>query len=800
MTTRVIKIVIDSSGAKRGGKDVEKALDGVEKKGKKAGGAIEGVKGALIATAALLVAKKIISVGDAYASLQGQLRLVTSSTAELENVTKALFQISQKTRQELGATADLYIRLGRSTDFSNERILQLTETIGQTIALSRATPQAAQAALFQLGQGFAAGALRGEELNSVLEQTPELAKAISDGLGVTLGQLRILGAEGKLTAERVAEGLEASAAKVNSEFGSIPLTVGDAVTRVNNSMTLFIGTLDQATGATLGLAHVVNAAAEIIQGLGVILGDDKGFGRKAGVIGAEIEELEKKVDSLKVSANTGFESGDDPLGFSFKIKDVSEFNDELAKTEDELFALRQLQLEILANGGLTNAEAELKFVEDLRASIALTAQKANALFSASGNVNPLIKQIEDTEDKLKQLQAVFDKGDIELPEFNQLKELLQGSLGDAAQRQADVFAESFKTGADKAADSIVLLNDFVERNLIPPETAAKIREQLNKALGGEDDSEIVEKFVDSFKTAGEKAGEQIVLLDSFIKDNLIEPETAQKIRDRLEAIVAKELIIPVAIDVEAFQDAEQRIADLRQNIEAFNEGGAEGLSASESYQEARDIIAEIGDEATISVGELAKLIETEKVLTKTLSDQEDEWKKNADAAEDFFKRARENSQDILADFFAGGFDSLDDFETAFAEMLLNLASQALAAEIFNLILGNEASGTGGLIQAGISALGGFFGGAASGADVGAGDFGVVGEKGPEVFQAPTAGRIVPNATSAAPQVTVGGPTIVNTIDDGQIVSAFNRGGGDQAVLNIIGDQSSAVRQALGIQE
>lgn len=404
MTTRIIKIVIDSKGAKKGGKDVERALGGVEKGSKSAGGALTSVKGALIATAAILAVKKVIELGDAWSSLQGQLRLVTGSSAELETTTKALFEISQRTRQSLQGTADLYVRLGRSTDFTNDRILQLTETIGQTIALSRASPEAAKAALFQLGQGFAAGALRGEELNSVLEQTPELAKAISDGLGVTLGQLRILGAQGKLTAEAVAEGLEASAEGVNEEFGTIPLTVGDAVTRVGNSMQVFVGTLDAAFQATSTLAAGVNKVSEVIQGLNVLLGDDKGFGAEAGRVGKQVDaaktlvtEIERLIELDKKRNPNGSIIQDNLLR-------------ELDSAAEKLRTLSALQLDLIANGGLTNAEKELKDLEDLRGSIALTIQKTTALFAISSADNKLAKAFEDTEKQIAAVQKRLSQG------------------------------------------------------------------------------------------------------------------------------------------------------------------------------------------------------------------------------------------------------------------------------------------------------------------------------------------------------------------------------------------------------
>ena len=84
---------------------------------------------------------------------------------------------------------------------------RLTETVSKAVAISGASAQAADAALVQFGQALASGTLRGEELNSVMEQTPALAKAIAQGMGITVGQLRSVAAEGKITSQEIVKAL-----------------------------------------------------------------------------------------------------------------------------------------------------------------------------------------------------------------------------------------------------------------------------------------------------------------------------------------------------------------------------------------------------------------------------------------------------------------------------------------------------------------------------------------------------------------------------------------------------------------
>lgn len=239
------------------GTRTEKATDGVRN-------AFRSLSGVLAGVAVADIGRRAIQQADAYAGLNARLKLVTSSTTEFVAAQKELFAISQQTGTGLAQTTDLFGSLARSTEtlgVSQKDVLSVTQSINQALAVSGTSAGNAQAALTQLGQAFASGVLRGEELNSVLEQAPRLARAIADGLGVTIGQLRQLGQDGKLTAEAVFEALQKSAGAIDKEFQSLPLTVERASTQASNALLKLIGTLDQATGSTSSLAEVVQGAA-----------------------------------------------------------------------------------------------------------------------------------------------------------------------------------------------------------------------------------------------------------------------------------------------------------------------------------------------------------------------------------------------------------------------------------------------------------------------------------------------------------------------------------------------------------
>jgi tape measure domain-containing protein len=210
---------------------------------------------------------KAIQIADEFDTLNARLRIATSSTEEYVRAQQALFELSQRTRTSLTETVDLYSKIAGSikeAKVGQETLLQVVETVNQAVQLSGATTQAAQGALTQLGQGLASGTLRGEELNSILEQTPVLADAIAKGMGITRGELRKYGEEGKITAQQVIGALQNQREEIEQQFKTLPLTVGQSVTLLQNSLTRMIGVINNTSGATGGIASVIGDLADYL--------------------------------------------------------------------------------------------------------------------------------------------------------------------------------------------------------------------------------------------------------------------------------------------------------------------------------------------------------------------------------------------------------------------------------------------------------------------------------------------------------------------------------------------------------
>lgn len=255
------------------------------------GNTAESVRGAMQqlagAFAGVVSVRAFVQAADAVTQLQNQLRLATGSTQAATAAYQQLFEIAQRSRvsfTELGGTFASIARASESLGLSQQQLLRLTETIGNAITVSGSSAAASQAALVQLSQGLASGVLRGEELNSILEQTPRLARAMADGLGVTTGQLRKMGEEGKLTAEAVIAALQSQAGVLASEVRNSVVTVGQAFTQVQNSAIKLVGEIDRVSGSSTTLAGALQAASESLDNISRAFRDTQSAGQQVNVV------------------------------------------------------------------------------------------------------------------------------------------------------------------------------------------------------------------------------------------------------------------------------------------------------------------------------------------------------------------------------------------------------------------------------------------------------------------------------------------------------------------------------------
>lgn len=284
-----LDIIIDSRQAQRNGEQLRITLNNLVVVGDQAANSMSGAgsaaRAAGVAFAALgagRVVSEIIRLTDAFKSMQGSLALVSSSTSVAADSFQKLLTMANNTGSSLESTVSLYTRLANATrgaGYTTEQLLGVTDAINKAFVISGATMQEASNAAIQLSQGLASGTLRGEELNSVMEQGPRITRALAEYLGVTNGQIRQMAADGKITAEVVTNALLKSLTSLNSELDRMPRRFEQASTALKNNFLAAVGQIDinplissvDALAGSLSKPEVIDGIQSIATGLGNVV-------------------------------------------------------------------------------------------------------------------------------------------------------------------------------------------------------------------------------------------------------------------------------------------------------------------------------------------------------------------------------------------------------------------------------------------------------------------------------------------------------------------------------------------------
>ena len=197
-------------------------------------GRIKSLVGAYVG---LQTVQKLVETSDQMTQINARLQLMTGSAEAAADAQDKIYQAAQRSRGAYMDMADMVAQLGTlaSDAFSStDELIAFAEQLQKQMAISGASGQSAQAAMVQLTQALASGTLRGDELNSVLEQTPMIAKTIADYMGVTTGQMREMASEGAITADVVKNAMLSAAAETDAAYEQMPLTWSQVWTMGSN--------------------------------------------------------------------------------------------------------------------------------------------------------------------------------------------------------------------------------------------------------------------------------------------------------------------------------------------------------------------------------------------------------------------------------------------------------------------------------------------------------------------------------------------------------------------------------------
>lgn len=179
-----------------------------------------------------------INLSDTMTQNTARLNLMNDGNQSTEELQKMIYQSAQSSRGNFLDVSQVVSKLGilaPNAFKSNQEAILFSELMAKSFKIGGASQQEQSAGMYQLTQALASGRLQGDEFRSIMENAPILAQAISKSLGVSIGTLREMSSEGKITADVVKNAMFSASQEINSQFESIPMTFTDIVTQIKNT-------------------------------------------------------------------------------------------------------------------------------------------------------------------------------------------------------------------------------------------------------------------------------------------------------------------------------------------------------------------------------------------------------------------------------------------------------------------------------------------------------------------------------------------------------------------------------------
>ncbi|EOY2722950.1 tape measure protein [Citrobacter freundii] len=388
---------------------------------------INKVAGAIAASIVVDWGRAFLVAADNMSQLNARIERLTGSAATASQTMQNLMRISSATGGSLQDTTKLWETLStalRDTGATNGQIIQLTETLQKIGRIGGSSSEEMANALRQFGQSISSGTVRAEEFNSILEQMPELARQIAAGMGVSIGELRQLMLDGKLTAEDALNAIQKQTGSVNAEFEKLPRTLSQANTALTNSFLSMIDSVNQATGASSGLVAIIDSMAAAL---------DRLVG-KAASADAQISDLNSTAEMFTRRARTWSWLGLD--GWEAQNKALAGLSNKAAMLVGDLAAVSKA----------SQTAANTKPIE-----IKTTATGKNA----KGGKSAAQKE---AEQYAKAQESVNQK----LDELKQKAELSAGSVGELSRAQAVLNAQQ-SLGNDATQEQVILAGQYAAK-------------------------------------------------------------------------------------------------------------------------------------------------------------------------------------------------------------------------------------------------------------------------------------------------------------------------------------------------
>jgi len=267
----------------------KRALEGTGNSAMRAGKRIKSLGAAMAALGGLSAGASLIKLGDDYKQLRNRIRLTTGSVKELNSVQNHLMRISRSTRTDVRTNAEVFNRMGlavKGLSFSQADVIKATQALNAAMQVSGASADEASASIIQFTQGLASARLAGDEMRSIMEQTPKVIDVILqhvnavENLNLARGDAKEIAMTGFFNPERVFGALISKAGDdAIKEFEETQKTMRQSITVLRNEFLISIGEYMDVMGVDSGLSRVLELISENAKGIVRILG-------AAGLLGA----------------------------------------------------------------------------------------------------------------------------------------------------------------------------------------------------------------------------------------------------------------------------------------------------------------------------------------------------------------------------------------------------------------------------------------------------------------------------------------------------------------------------------
>ena len=386
------------------------------------------LKNALIAIGSSIVVKQFFNLSNEFQNLQNRLKLVTNSTLELNKVQSELFEIARRTRGGFSETVELYQKLAlqsKNLGLSSKELATITENVNKVIGIAGVGSIQASSGILQLSQAFASGRLQGDEFRSISENIPPLLDIFAKELGVTRGELKKLGSEGKITSDIIATALLKETDNINKKFQQLSPTIGQATTRLGNSFLNLAGTFNEATGLANKLARGIISISDSLDNLSKKIKDST----------PSLEDLKKQLEDIdKTVIDLGGNLDKvDPLGVL--ANDIKELNKADLKQAIKNLDIYNDRLMLIAKGQVDFAGQFLELNRQQKNVIKTYKFYEDAIIRTKGNV---INQKDALEEVLEKIKKSND-------EYSLSNELFTG-INNATSKFSQSLAESLVLG------------------------------------------------------------------------------------------------------------------------------------------------------------------------------------------------------------------------------------------------------------------------------------------------------------------------------------------------------------------